>query len=245
MISLKPVEVFTMNPLGFTTQIRLENYIDAWVKGKISIMLLNTIIVTFMTIVIVILFASPAGFALSKLKIKGEKLIYNYFLLGLIIPIQAVMIPLMKLSNMTNMTNKLSTLIIIYSGWLLCFPILLYTGFYKSIPTEVIEAARIDGCNVFSLFRRIIFPMTKSANLMVAIFTGMVPWRDFFIPLIFTTENTKRTLAIGLFNFQGSYFNDWTIIFAMVVLMSLPLILLYLFSQKAFISGVMAGSIKG
>lgn len=245
MISLKPVEEFTRNPLGFTLNIRWANYADAWTRGGFGTLLLNTVFVTLMTIVVVILVASPAGFTLSKLKIKGEKFIYGYFLLGLIIPIQAIMIPLMKLSNQTHMTNRLTTLVIIYAGTKLCFPILLYTGFYKSLPYEVVEAARMDGCGTVSLFARIIFPMTASANLMVAIFTGMVPWRDFFIPLVFTSDQTKRTLAVGLFSFQGSYFNDWTIIFAMVVLMSLPLIALYLFAQKSFISGISAGAVKG
>ena len=245
LISLKPVEEFTRNPLGFTTVIRLQNYVDAWVMGDFNTLFLNTIIVTVTTVILVIIIASPAGFTLSKLKVRGEKYIYSYFMLGMIIPIQAIMIPLMKITNVTHMNNRLSTLVLIYTGTLISFPILIYTGFYKNIPYEIIEAARIDGCNVFRLFASIIFPMTTMVNMTVAIFVGKEPWRDFFIPLLFTSDKSKRTLAIGLFTFQGSYFTNWTIIFAMIVLISLPLVLLFLFSQKAFINGVVAGSVKG
>lgn len=245
IISIKPVQEFTINPLSFPKEIRLYNYIDAWVDGNLNVLFLNTIIVTFSTVIIVILLASPAGFALAKLNLKGKKAIYNYFILGMIVPIQVIMIPLLKFSGGANLTNTLSMLIIIYVGLWISFPVLMYTGFYKSIPYEIIEAARLDGCNIFSLFTRIIFPMTSSINLTIAIFVGKEPWRDFFVPLIFTTDNSKRTLAMGLFNFQTSYFNDWTVIFAMIVIMSLPLVLFYAFMQKTFIKGIIGGAVKG
>ena len=245
LISIKPIEEFTRNPLSLPQKIRLYNYVDAWVKGDLNILFLNTVVVTAATVIFVILLASPAGFTLSKLRIKGKKLIYNYFILGLIVPVQVIMIPLMKFARITGLSNSLTILIIIYVGMWLAFPVLIYTGFYKSIPYEIIEAARIDGCSIFTLFRKIIFPMTAAVNLTVAIFVGKEPWRDFFVPLVFTTDKSKRTLAIGLFSFQTSYFNDWTIIFAMVVIMSVPLILLYIFMQKAFISGIVGGAVKG
>lgn len=245
IISIKPVEEFTINPLSFPREIRLYNYIDAWVDGNLNTLFLNTIIVTISTVAIVILLASPAGFALAKLNLKGKKAIYNYFILGMIVPIQVIMIPLLKFSGSANLTNTLTMLIITYVGLWISFPVLMYTGFYKSIPYEIVEAAKLDGCNIFSLFARIIFPMTSSINLTVAIFVGKEPWRDFFVPLVFTTDISKRTLAMGLFSFQSSYFNDWTVIFAMIVIMSLPLVLFYAFMQKTFIKGIVGGAVKG
>lgn len=244
IISLKPVSEFMMDPLGLPKKIRLQNYIDAWVQGDLGLLFVNTIIVTGATILAVIAIASPAGFTLSKLRIKGSKWIYNYFLLGLIIPFQAIMIPLMRLAGITGMTNRLSTLVLIFTGTNLSLPILIYTGFYKSIPTEVVEAARIDGCGVIKLFRKIIFPLTTAVNMTVAIFVGKVPWSDFFIPLVFTNDKTARTLPFGLFSFQTQYFSDWTLTFAMTIIISFPLILLYVFAQKSFMQGITAGAIK-
>lgn len=245
MIAIKPVAEFTMNPTGFPRQIRLYNFVDAWNESSFGILFINTVIVTAATVALVIALSSPAGFALSKLRLKGEKLIYNYFLLGLIIPFQAIMIPLLKTANTLHATNMLTTLILIYTGMNIAFPILLYTGFYKSLPYEIVEAARIDGCGTLKLFLRIIFPMTATVNLTVAIFTAMMPWRDFFVPLIFVNENAKRTLSVGLFSFQRSYFTEWTTTFAMVLMMSLPLILLYVFAQKSFMQGMTVGAVKG
>lgn len=245
MIAIKPVGEFTMNPTGFPRQIRLLNFVDAWNQSSFGVLFVNTFLVTAATVVLVIALSSPAGFALSKLRLKGEKLIYNYFLLGLIIPFQAIMIPLLKTANTLHATNMLTTLIVLYTGMNIAFPILIYTGFYKSLPYEIVEAARIDGCGTFKLFMRIIFPMTHSVNMTVMIFTAMMPWRDFFVPLIFVNENAKRTLSVGLFSFQKSYFTEWTTTFAMVIMMSLPLILLYVFAQKSFIKGITAGAVKG
>jgi ABC-type sugar transport system, permease component len=245
LISIKPVEEFTVNPLGIPKALRMLNYIDAWVQGDMSLLFLNTIIVTGATIILVIFLASPVGFVLSKLRIRGEKYFYNYFLIGLVIPFQAIMIPLMKVTNVMGMTNKLVTLIIVFVGTNLSFPILVYTGFYKSIPFEIIEAARIDGCNILKIFTDIIFPLTTAINLTIAIFVGKVPWSDFFVPLLFTSDKSSRTLPFGLFSFQSQYFNDWTLTFAMIVMMSLPLVLLFIFAQKYFMNGITAGSVKG
>lgn len=245
MIAIKPMGEFTLNPTGFPTRIRFENFVDAWNQSSFGVLLVNTLVVTAATVALVIALSSPAGFALSKLRLKGEKVIYNYFLLGLIIPFQAIMIPLLKTANALHATNMLPTLILVYTGTNIAFPILLYTGFYKSLPYEIIEAAKIDGCGTVKLFLLIVFPMTASINLTVTIFTAMVPWRDFFVPLIFINEDAKRTLSIGLFSFQRSYFREWTTTFAMVLMMSLPLILLYVFAQKSFVKGITAGAVKG
>ncbi len=244
LISIKPVGEFMMDPLGLPRKIRLQNYVDAWIQGDLGLLFLNTIIVTASTIAAVIAIASPAGFALSKLRIKGAKWLYNYFLLGIIIPFQAIMIPLMRFAGITGMTNKLSTLVLIFTGTNLSLPILIYTGFYKSIPMEIVEAARIDGCGVIKLFIKIIFPLTTAVNMTVAIFTGKVPWSDFFIPLVFTNDKSARTLPFGLFSFQTQYFSDWTLTFAMSVIISIPLILFYVFAQKSFMQGITAGSVK-
>lgn len=244
LISVKPIEEFTLNPIGLPDKIRLQNFPDAWIKGKFSTLFLNSFIVTVSTIICTILLTSPAGFALAKLKMKGEKMLYNYLILGLIVPIQVIMIPLMKIARTAHMMNRISTLVIIFTATGIALPIIIYTGFYKSIPDEILEAARIDGCNVFMIFSKILFPLTGAVNATVAIFAGMNPWKDFFIPLIFSTTNESRTLPVGLFNFTGSFFNEWTTIFAAIIIQSIPLIILYILLQKTFISGVTSGAVK-
>ncbi len=245
LISIKPIDEFTLNPVGLPNKIRLENYMDAWKGGKFDSLFLNSIIVTFFTIVFTILLASPAGFALAKLKLKGEKFIYSYLILGMIIPFQVIMVPLMKYVRMFHAINRIETLIVIYTATSIILPVVMYTSFYKSIPDEIIEAAKIDGCSIIKVFGKILFPLTPSINATVAILVGMYPWRDFFIPLLFATDEKSRTLAVGIYSFSSSFFNDWTIIFAAMVIQSIPLIILYLVFQKTFVEGITSGAVKG
>ena len=245
IISVKPSSEFNLNPMGLPSEISLSNYINAWAKGNFSQLFMNSVIVTFFTIVFIILVAAPAAFSLSKLKVKGEKFLYNYFILGMIVPFQVIMIPLLKYARGLGMINKLSSLIIVYAALGLAFPIIIYTSFYKSVPNELLEAARIDGCSIFGAFWRIIFPMTSTINVTVCIFAGLQPWQDFFVPLIFSNDNSAKTLPLGMFNFSSQFFTDWTVVFAAIVIQSLPMIILYLVMQKKFISGITAGAVKG
>lgn len=245
MISVKTPADFTMNPTGMPAQIHLQNYLIAWQKGNFSLLFSNSVIITVATILLTILLASPAGFVLAKQNIKGNKLIFYYFILGMIVPVQVLMIPLLKIGQMLGIYNTLAFLILIFTATGIAFPIMIYTSFYKSLPSEILEAARIDGCNTFNLFMKVIFPLTSSVNATVAIIAGMFPWKDFFIPLVFSSEEKVRTLTIGLFKFSGNYYTEWTTVFAAIVIQSLPLILIYLAVQKSFISGVTSGAVKG
>ncbi len=245
LFAIKPMKEFIVNPLGFPKEVRLLNFLDAWVKGNLGQFFWNTVVITTGTVLLVIGIASPAGFALSKLNLPGKNLIYNFFLVGLLIPFQALMIPLMRFSGILHLSNTKTLLVIIFAITNLSFPILIYTGYYKGIPYEMIEAAKLDGCGIIRLFIKIIFPLTTAINLTVAIFVGKVPWSDFFVPLVFTNDNSARTLAFGLFSFQSQYFTNWTLLFSMVIIISLPMIILFVIAQKYFVSGIMAGSVKG
>jgi raffinose/stachyose/melibiose transport system permease protein len=245
LISFKTTQDFTMNPIGLPSRINFQNYIDAWEKGNFSLLFKNSVVITFFTIVLTIFIASPAGFALAKLNLKGGKIIYNYFILGMIIPVQVIMIPLMKMGRHIGMANSLTYIILIFTATGLAFPLIIYTSFYKGIPTEIIEAAKIDGCNIFYLFMKIIFPITAVVNSTVAIIAGMFPWKDFFIPLVFASDDKVRTLTVGLAKFSGNYFTDWTTVFAALIIQSIPIIVLFLILQKNFIEGVASGAVKG
>lgn len=245
LISFKSSAEFTRDPTGFPAQFRWANYGDAWVKGKMNNLFLNSIIVTAGTIVLTILLASPAGFALAKLLPRRSNVFYNYFILGLIVPFQVIMIPLLKILRPIHLINNLPSLITIFTGMSLAFAIIIYTGFYKGLPHEIIEATQLDGCNTLQLFTKIIFPLTGSVNATVAIVTGIAPWSQFLPPLIFCSDERFRTLPIGILKFSSAYYTDWTIVFAAVIMQAIPIVVLFLLMQKTFIKGITEGSIKG
>ena len=245
MVSLKSTADFTVNPIGFPTDIRWLNFVDAWTGGNFSVLFLNTVVITVFTIIFTILLASPAGFALAKLNLKGGKLIYNYLILGMIIPFQSIMVPLMKICRQLQAFNYSFTLIAIFTATSIILPVMLYTSFYKSVPDEIVEAAKLDGCGMIRILGKILFPLTKSVNATVAIFVGMYAWRDYLIPSLFATDPNARTLVVGIYNFTGSYFNNWPVIFAAIVIQSIPLVVLFLVFQKSFVDGITSGAVKG
>ena len=245
MISVKTPADFTINPTGPPARFYWQNYVAAWSKGNFSLLMINSVIVTAATVILTILLASPAGFVLAKANLKGGKLIFYYFILGMIVPVQVLMIPLLKMGQALGIYNTLAFLVLIFTATGMAFPLMIYTSFYKALPGDILEAARIDGCNTVNLFLKIIFPLTTAVNATVAIIAGMFPWKDFFIPLVFSSREEVRTLTIGLFKFSGNYYTEWTTVFAAIVIQSLPLILLYLLIQKTFISGVTSGAVKG
>lgn len=245
MVSFKSTADFTLNPVGWPKEIRLMNFVDAWKGGNFSVLFVNTVVYTVFTVLFTIILAAPAGFALAKLHLKGEKLIYNYLMLGMIIPFQTIMVPLMKICRQLKIFNYSGTLIAIFTATSIILPVMLYTSFYKSVPDEILEAAKLDGCGLLRIFQSILFPLTKSVNATVAIFVGMYAWRDFLIPSLFATDPNSRTLVVGIYNFTSSFFNNWPVIFAAIVIQSLPLVILFLIFQKAFVDGVTAGAVKG
>lgn len=245
LISLKSTREFTLNATGLPTTLQFSNFSTAWQKGNFSQLFLNSVIITVVTVVLSVALASPAGFALSKLKPKGARAIYYYFILGMIIPVQVIMISLIKMGQATHLNNTLLFMIFIFTATGISFPLIIYTSFYKGLPMNVIEAAKIDGCNTFQLFTRIVFPLTNSVNATVAIIAGMYPWKDLFVPLVFGDSDNLRTLTVGLMHFSSSYFTDWPTIFAGVIIISLPIVLIYLAMQRYFIEGITAGAVKG
>lgn len=244
-VSVKTTADFATNPTGIPNAINWQNFVDAWIGANFSVLLPNTVIITITTVCLTILLASPAGFALAKLKLKGSNLMYNYLMLGLTIPFQTIMVPLMKFCRQLKMYNHLYTLILILTATSIILPVILYTSFYKSVPNEIVEAARLDGCSNFKIWRTILFPITRSTNATVAILVGMYAWREYLIPSLFATDPNYKTMVVGIYGFTGSYFNNWPVIFAAVVIQSLPLVILYLIFQKAFVEGITAGSVKG
>jgi raffinose/stachyose/melibiose transport system permease protein len=201
MLSIKTPADFTLNPVGLPKTIIFTNYLDAWNKGNFTQFAFNSVFITVITVLLTILLASPAGFALAKLKPKGGKLIYSFFILGMIIPVQVIMIPLMKMGMITHLNDTLFFMVLIFTATGLSFPLLIYTSFYKGLPMDIIEAAKIDGCNLVYLFIKIIFPLTRSVNATIAILAGMYPWKDLFIPLVFGDSVKLHTLTLGLLRF--------------------------------------------
>ena len=188
--------------------------------------------------------ASMAAYAIGR---KGKKYnwIYFLFLSGMLVPFQMTMIPLYQFLMGLRLINKLSGVMCVYLASLAPFSVFLLTGFVKSVPLELEAAAYIDGAGLYRTFFTIVFPLLRGSLATVAVLNTFTIWNDFLMPMLFLQSKNKLTLTVTLANFQGMYFNDWSMIFAGVCLIVFPMLVIYLCAQKFVINGITAGAVKG
>lgn len=226
-------------------RLRFENYVTAWKVGNIGRYFLNTIILSVGTLVIAGLFGAMASYVLAKFRFCGKSKIYLLFISGMMIPIQAVLIPLSYIFGKLGIMNNYPVLILLYSAF--CFPmtVLVLTGFMNGIPTELEEAMVIDGASIFQVFFKMILPLSVPGIVSVSIFNFIQVWNNLLFPLIFISDKNKGTISMGLLAFFGEYSTDYSSSMAGICLTTIPVIIAYVFFQEKIENGLMSGAIKG
>jgi raffinose/stachyose/melibiose transport system permease protein len=242
---LKSIGEVTINPLGFPAELQWGNYYIGLVKGRVARTSLNSLMYTALAVFGIITLSSPAAYVVSRFSFTGNKLIKFYFISGLMVPFQVAIIPLFKLIKNLNLFNNMLSVIVVHVTLGIPFALFLYSGYLKSIPRDIEESAYIDGCNYYKIFWRIIFPLTLPATATITIFKVMIVWNDFFIPLLFITNPELKPVQLAIYAFVGEYTSEWQIIFACMTMASIPVVIIYLFLQRYFISGIVSGAVKG
>ncbi len=238
-------EIFGENVIGLPHNWIWQNYADALSAGDMGRYFLNSFIVSAATIIITVIVAMMAAFALSRLIWKGRKMMNSMFILGMTVPIHAAILPVFLVLSRLKMTNSYQALIVPYAAFSLAIAILIFTGFMQDIPKELDEAACIDGCGTWRLFSRIIFPMMRPAISTVAIFTFIQAWNELMFAVIFISSDKFRTLTVGIQTLSGSYTTDWGPIGAALVIATFPTLFVYAFLSKKIHESFNAGAIKG
>jgi multiple sugar transport system permease protein len=233
--SVFPPKLFPDNPV-------FSQYTTLFSKLNFSKNFLNSFIVS-VTVTISSLFVnSLAGFAFAKYRFRGKKRLFTILLATLAIPGQVTMLPVFLILNKMQLLNTYWGLII--TGTSSVFAIFLFKQFIQSIPDDLIESARIDGCSDFKIYWKIILPLTKPALITLSIFTFMGSWNDFLWPLIVMSKESMYTLPVALANLFGEHLIDTELMMAGSVITILPVLIVFLFLQRYYISGIMAGGIK-
>ncbi|MCU0300124.1 MAG: carbohydrate ABC transporter permease [Candidatus Nanopelagicales bacterium] len=203
----------------------------------------NSIVVAVVTSVSVVLFATLAGFSFAKLRFRGRRALLVFVIATMAVPTQLGVVPLFILMSELGWTGKLIAVIV--PGMVTAFGVFWMTQYFEeSLPYELIEAARVDGCNMIRTFWNVALPAAKPAAAMLALFTFVASWTNFFWPFI-VLGSSNPTLPVSLQLLQASYFKDYSLIMAGVVLATIPLILLFIVAGKQLVSGIMAGAVKG
>ncbi|MDQ0971564.1 raffinose/stachyose/melibiose transport system permease protein [Neobacillus niacini] len=241
---LKSNSDFFLNTWSLPEEWIWSNYKAAWDAG-IGQFFLNSVYVTVVSVITVLLLGSMAAYGLSRFQFKGQNLVLILILSGLMLAPQVSLIPLYKLLQGLGLYNTYWALVLPYVAFQLPFSIFLMRSYFLSIPRELEESAIIDGCNTWKVYRHIIIPMGKPIIASCALLTGMNVWNEFMFALVFVEDSSLRTIPVGLMNLRSQLNTNFGIQLAGLAISALPMIIAYIIFQKQFVRGLTAGSVKG
>ncbi|MBI4673065.1 MAG: carbohydrate ABC transporter permease [Chloroflexi bacterium] len=223
---------------------KLDNFERLLVNNKFYLnWMLNSFIVAFVVTTFHAFFDTLAGYAFAKKRFPGRNLFFVLILSTLMIPIHVTFIPLYIINRQFGLIDSLWALILPGTAWV--FGIFLMRQYIQTLPSELEDAARIDGCSEWGVFRHVIFPLARPGIAALAIFTFVRSWNDFLWPVIALNKAQNYTLTVGVANLQGEFMTDWGIIFSGAALAAIPMVVFFLFFQKYFLEGVRMGALKG
>ena len=245
MNSFKTNRELLTNVMSWPESFSLGNYIKTFDKMHYGRSFINTFILAGLSVSLMILFSALAGWRICRTKSRLSAFLLKLFIFSMLIPFSSIMIPLYKVTLNLGIKNSLFGLSFVYAGLGVSMAIFLYNGFVKSIPTEMEEAAAIDGCNMLQTFFLIVMPMLKPVTATIAITNVLWVWNDFLLPLVVISDSKKYTLLLSTNTLFGQYSSDWTAILSALILSALPVIVFYALFQKNILKGIADGAVKG
>ncbi|MGD9201141.1 MAG: carbohydrate ABC transporter permease [Chitinispirillia bacterium] len=244
--SLKSNAEFLTNLFGLPKVYQWGNYIDAWSKGGISLYLLNSVLVSVAAVVLTLIIAILGGYSLAKMHIPKSEIIIMTFLAVSFLPGMAIYITLYKMMAGIRLTQSLFAMILPYAAWNLPIGMYILKKSFESVPTEILESARIDGCGELRILIQVVLPLVTPAVATVVVLTYIFCWGELMWAQIVTSASMDtKTLPIGLLNFQDEMGVNWGLYTAGLCIVTMPLIVVFAYFQKYFISGLTQGAVKG
>lgn len=238
-------QLYIPKPKILPNPLMWANYKEAWGKIPFALYTRNTTIITLSSVFLAVLSTSLVAFGFARINFKGRNFLFSLLLASMILPGIVQIIPRYFIWNWLHCLDTWTPLILPNALGSYAFYIFLMRQFYRTLPLELDDAAAIDGCSYFRTWWNIMLPLTKPALTVVALFTFMRVWNDFFEPLIYLTTDSKKTLALGLRFFQGQFSTDIHLLMAASTLVLLPCLVIFLLAQKYFIRGIAMSGIKG
>ena len=230
--------------------LHAENYVHAWREARFGDYFFNSVLVTTTSVALIVLLGAMTAFALARFYHPLGRAVFWLFLAGLMIPAQLAVVPLFFELRELGLLNSRLGLILVYTANGLPFAIFILAGFFRSLPRSLYEAAVIDGCGEFAAFWRVLLPLARPGLVTVAIFQFIGVWKEYFFAFMLVSGDPAggaRTLPLGLANLSitAQYRSDYGMLFAGIVLVTIPILIVYLFLQKQIVKGVAAGALKG
>ncbi len=230
--------------LAPTTSPTLQHYIDAWNQANLGSAILNSLIVTVASVLVLVVVSSMAAWPLARVTARWSRWSFALIMLGLLLPFQLGLLPLYQTMRDLGLLGSPWGLILFYSGQQVPFTTFIYTAFIRGVPRDYEEAALIDGAAGLGAFFRVVFPLLRPVTWTVVVLDAVLIWNDFFTPLLYLSGSGSQTIPVAIFAFVGQYQSDWNLVFAGLVIAVLPILLVYFLTQRYIIPGF-AGGMRG
>ncbi len=238
-------EIFGKNPLALPTEFHFENYADVLSKGNVARYFMNSVLVTFLTILISTIISAMAAYAIARMTWKLSNKVLLFFLSGMMIPLHATLLPLFVFLKRTKLYDTPIALILPYVAFAIPMAIYIFVGFFKTLPRELEEAACLDGLNIYGIFTKIMLPLIRPAIATVSIFTYLSCWNELMFAISFISKQQWKTLTVGIMGMVGMYATNWGALGAGLVVATAPTLIIYLLMsnqiQKSFTTGALKG----
>lgn len=237
--------VMNSNAFALPADPQFTNYVSAWDRGRFSTTFFNSVIITVIKVPLGLFISAMAAYALAKIEFKGRKLLLLAILFGTMIPFQVMLAPLFTLVNGLHLIDTYPGVILPYLAFGIPYQVFILQTFFRGIPKELSEAARIDGASHFVIFRRIFLPVCLPVLAALLILDFVSTWNEFAMALVLLQDREMWTLPLGLSAFQGQFSRDYGQLNSAIVMTVLPAAIVYLIFQRYFVSGLTSGAVKG
>ena len=245
--AFKTGDEFSTRPMWALPQhLNFGNFAQAWTQGHMDTYFLNSVLAVVPSLALVVVLGTAAAFGLEIMRWRARSSVSMLFLLGIMVPLQVVLLPLFTMYFKAHLLDTRWALIITYTAFGLPATVFFLTAYFRNFAREIIEAAVVDGANIYQTFVYIVLPMVMNAVVTVTLVQFFFMWNDLLVSLTFTTNPDRRTIQAGLLGFSGQYGQtDWGATFAAVALAVLPTLIIYLLLNQKVMKGLAAGSVKG
>jgi len=242
--TFKTMPEISASPISLPESLRLDAYARAWKEARLGEYYKNSLIIASVSVVLSVGVASLAAYAFSRMRFPGKQALFFFLLAGVMLPLQVVLVPLYRLLSGLDMLSSYRGMIALYVAFTIPFGVFILTGFYRSVPVEIEEAAHIDGCSWFQAYWRIAIPLAAPGLVTMVILEFIWFWNEYLVALTFIQKEAMRTVMLGVMVMANTFQLDFSKLTAGIVVSVFPPILVYIFFQKYLIRGLTAGALK-
>ena len=239
--SMRPSRQIFREPIALPDSINFDSFVRAWGEANFSQYFFNSLVIVVASVTLATAVSALAAYALGRYRFRGSGLLAVYFLSGLLLPFRLAIMPLFLLLQDLGLVDTRLGLILVYAATGVPFSVFILSAYFRQLPVDLSEAAKMDGAGEFTIFGRIMLPLVRPALATVAVFQFVPLWNDFFFPLVLLRSSDKWTLPVGMTRFFGEFQTDWSTLFAGIVITTLPLIIVFLLATRQIIAGLTAG----